>query len=59
MNNWRVAGQDEFEGLLEAEVALLHPKHRSMIDAMHVSLRQVHVSRDGDDRVFILPNTKV
>ena len=54
MSTWRAAGRDEVEGLLEAEVAVLHPKHRSMFDAMRVPLRQVPVSSAGGEHVFVV-----
>lgn len=54
MNTWRAAGRDEVEGLLEAEVAVLHPSHRSMFDAMRVLLRQVPVSGASGEHVFVV-----
>ncbi len=54
MDTWRAAGRDEVEGLLEAEVAVLHPRHRSLFDVMRVPLRQVPVSGADGEHVFVV-----
>ena len=54
MSTWRAAVRDEIEGLVEAEVAVLHPRHRFIFDAMRVPLRQVPVAGDSGEHVYVV-----
>ena len=54
MKTWRAAERDEVAGLLEGEMAALHPRHRSMFEAMRVPLRQVPISNVSGEHVFVV-----